>query len=227
MRSIFWRAGVAVVALAGGFFGGYVILPWGLVTPLFVVWPLALGFGALLAALGASWTGTLLAPDRTRSRLLRVVLASGVAATALAFAFSILPILAPLIFLLAFGAGVIALVASWSAWRYRVDGGHIGLDGGLTLILASAVLTLSLLSFDGTAIRSVFGPFSVVAGVGLSVSVGIAAVAVGVVLARRRFRDPEKRLGRDAAVTLGLVGLPAPVFFGAYFVASVFGLTSG
>ncbi len=227
LRSIFWRAGVAIVALAGSFVGGYVILPWGLVTPLFVVWPLALGFGALLAALGAGWTGTLLAPDRMRSRLLRVVLASEVAAAVLALAFSILPILAPLIFLLAFGAGVIALVASWSAWRFRGPGGHVGLDGGLTLLLATAVLTLGLLSLDGTVIRTVFGSLSVLAGVGLSVSVGIAAVALGVVLARRRFRDPEDHVGRDAALTLGLVGLPAPIFFGAYYLASVFGLTSG
>ena len=64
MRSILWRTGVAVVALIGGFVGGYVILPWGLVTPHLVVWPLALGFGALLAALGTGWTSTLLAPDR-------------------------------------------------------------------------------------------------------------------------------------------------------------------
>ena len=83
LRFVLWRAGVAVVALVGGFIGGYVILPWGLVTPLFVVWPLALGFGALLAALGASWTGTLLSPDGTRTRLLRVVLASEVVAAAL------------------------------------------------------------------------------------------------------------------------------------------------
>jgi hypothetical protein len=227
LRLFLWRAGIPIVALAGGFLGGYVTLPWGLVTPLFVVWPLALGFGALLAALGASWTGTLLSPDGTRTRLSRVVLASEVVAAALALAFSILPILVPLIFILAFGAGAIALVASWSAWSFRGQGGRIGLDGGLVLILATAVLTLNLLSFDGTVIRAVFGSLSVVAGVGLSVSVGIAAVALGVVLARRRFRGPEKRLGKDAAVTLGLAGLPAPVFFGAYYTASFFGLTSG
>jgi hypothetical protein len=94
-------------------------------------------------------------------------------------------------------------------------------------MLATAVLALSLLSLDGTVIRTVFGSLSAVAGVGLSVSVGIAAVALGVVLARRRFRDPEDHVGRDAAVTLGLVGLPAPIFFGAYYLASAFGLTSG
>jgi hypothetical protein len=224
---LLWRAGVPVVALAGGLLGGYVILPWGLVTPLFVVWPLALGFGALLAALGASWTGTMVSPDGTRTCLSKVLLASEVVAAALALAFSILPIFVPLIFVLASGAGAIALVASLTTWRFRGRGGHIGLDGGLTLILATTVLSLSLLSFDGTVIRAVFGSLSAVAGVGLSVSVGIAAVALGVVLARRRFRDPEKRLGSDAAVTLGLAGLPAPVFFGAYYTASLLGLTSG
>lgn len=227
LRAIFWRAGVAVVAVIGSFVGGYVILPWGLVTPLFVVWPLALGFGALLAALGAGWTGTLLAPDRTHSRLLRVVLASEVAAAALGLTFSITPIFTPLIFPLAFGASVIALVASWAAWRFRGPGGRVGLDGGLVLMLATAVLALTLLSLDGTVVRTVFGPLSAVAGVGLSVSVGIAAVASGAVLARGHFRDTEDVVGRDAAVTLGLVGLPAPIFFGAYYLASAFGLTSG
>ncbi len=177
MRSLSWRASVPVVALAACFLGGYVILPWGLVTPLLVVWPLALGFGALLAALGASWTGTLLSPDGTSTRLARVVLTSEVAAVALAFAFSVLQIPVPLISLLAFAAGVIALVASWSAWRFRGRGGRIGLEGGLTLILATAVLTLSLLSLDGTVIRTVFGPLSAVAGVGLSVSAGLATIA--------------------------------------------------
>ena len=227
LRLFLWRAGVPVAALSGGFLGGYVTLPWGLVTPLFVVWPLALGFGALLAALGASWTGTLLSPDGTRTRLLRVVLATVVVAAALALAFSILPIPFPLIFLLASGAGAIALVASLATWRFRGRGGRLGVDGWLTLTLSTAVLSLSLLSFDGTVIRRVFGSLSVVAGVGLNVSVGIAAVALGVVLARRRFLGPEDRPGRDAAVTLGLAGLPAPVFFGAYYTAYFFGLTSG
>lgn len=227
LRSILWRGGVPVVALIGGFVGGYVILPWGLVTPLFIVWPLALGFGALLAALGAGWTGTLLAPDRTRSHLSRIIFASEVAAVALALTFSITPILAPLIFLFAFGAGVIALVASWAAWRFRGPGGRLGLEGALLLMLATAVLALSLASLDGTIIRAVFGSLSVLAGVGLSVSVGIAAVALGLVLVRRRFRDPDDHARRDAAVTLGLVGLPAPIFFGAYYLAFAFGLTSG
>ncbi len=34
-------------------------------------------------------------------------------------------------------------------------------------------------------------------------------------------------MARDAAVTLGLAGLPAPVFFGAYYIAFLLGLTSG
>ena len=227
LRSVLWRVGVFAVALLGAYVGGIVVLPWGLVTPMFVVWPLALGFGALLAALGAGWCGTLLAPDGTRSRLSRVVLFSVATAAVLAAVFSVTPILAPLIYLLAFAVGVIALVASLSVWRLREHGGSLGLDGGLTLILASAVLALTLLSFDGTVVRTVFGPLSALAAVGGSVSVGIVATAAGVVLVRRRFRGPEKRAGRDAAVTLGLVGLPAPVFFGAYYVASFLGQTSG
>ena len=169
LRWILWRVGVPVAALLGGYVGGIVILPWGLVTPLFVVWPLALGFGALLAALGAGWVGTLLSPDGTRTRLSRVVLVSIAAAAILAFVFALTPMLAPLIYFLALAVGVIALVASLSAWRFREHGGRIGLEGGLILILASAVLALALLSFDGTAVRTLFGPLSVLAGVGGSV----------------------------------------------------------
>ena len=226
LRSVFWRFGVPVAAVVGGYVGGIVVLPWGLVTPLFIVWPLALGFGALLAALGAGWAGTLLSPDGTRTRLTRVVFASVATAAALAFVFALTPIFVPLIYLLAFAVGFVALAASLSAWRLRGAGGRIGLGGGLALILASFVLASTLLGFDGTAVRAVFGPLSVLAGVGGSVSAGVAASVAGVILARR-LRGPEDRVARDAAVTLGLVGLPAPVFFGAYYAAALLGLTSG
>ena len=216
LRPIFWRAVVPVVALMGGFVGGCVILPWGLVTPLFVVWPLALGFGTLLAALGASWIDTLLAPGLTRSRLPWVVLAAEVTAAALAVAFSSVPMLVPLIFLLAFGAVVIASATSWAEWCFRGPGERVGRDVGFTLVLATAVLTLSVLSLNGSGVRPVRG-----------VSVGVAAVVLGVILARRRFPGPGDRIGKDDATTLVLAGLPAPLFFGAYYLASLFDLTSG
>ena len=215
MRRLSWFVGVPVVALLGGLVGGIAILHWGLVTPLFIVWPLAVGRGALLAAIGASWVGTLLTPTRTRSRLLWVVLVSEVTAVVLAVVFLVGSILVPLIFQLGFSAIVIALSASWATWRFRGPGEQMGRDAAMTLVLAMAVLVASLLSL--------WGYWSGIYGILASV----VAVALSVILVRWRTRGPGDRMQRDAAVTLGLVGVPAPLFFGAYYLAYLFGLTSG
>jgi hypothetical protein len=223
MNKALSRICVPVVAALGGFAGGYVILPWGLVTPFFIVAPLGTGYGALLAALGAGWVGTLLAPDRTR--LLPVVIASGVASTGAMFTVLLAPV--PLIFRLALGTGIIALVASWATWRFRARGGVMDRDAAITLSLAVAVTILSLLTLQGSVIRSVFGASAGVIAIPLGVLAGVAAVILGLILMRSRFRGPGNATGRDAALTLGLSGLPVPVFYGAYYLAFLLNLTSG
>jgi hypothetical protein len=223
----FWRIGVPVAAALGGFIGGYVVLPWGLVTPFFIVAPLGVGIGALLAALGGSWAGTLLSPDGTRTRLLPVVLASE-ASAALAVIVLVVPMLpVPLIIRFAFGTAIIALGTSWATWRYRGPGEPMGRRSAITLALAAVVLILSLLVLNGSVIRSLFGPLVGVFAIPLGVLSGVAAVIVGVVLLRGRYRGPGDVMGRDAALTLGLIGLPAPLFFGAYYLAFFLGMTSG
>lgn len=219
MNKILWRICVPAVAVLGGFAGGYVILPWGLVTPFFIVVPIGTGYGAILAALGAGWVGTLLAPDRTR--LLPVVLASGVAAAGAMIVVMLAPV--PMIFRLALGTMIIALVTSWATWRFRAQGVAMNRDAVITLVLAVAVTLLSLLTLEGSVIRSVFGAAAGVIALPLGVLAGVAAV----VLAHRRFRGTRDTMGREAALTLGLAGLPAPVFFGAYCLAYLLGLTSG
>lgn len=207
-----WRVGVPVVAVVGGLVGGGVVLSWGLVAPFLIVWPLTLGSCALVSALGASWVGTLLAPDLTRSRLPRVVVASEVAAVVLAVTFLLIPL--PPGFLLLASTVIVGLVTSWATWRFRGPAGRMGW-GVAAVVLAVAVLALGLLGLNGS-----------LSGV-LSVPVGTAAVVLGVVLFRGRFGGAGRPLGGDAAVTLGLAGLPAPVFFGAYYAAFLLGMTSG
>lgn len=220
-RRVLWRVGVPVVAVVGGIFGGGSILSWGLVTPFFVVWPITVGSAALVSALGAGWVGTFVATDGTRSRVLGVVGTSEVAAGVLAVALLLVPL--PPGFLLLGTVVIIALAASWSTWRLRAPGERIGREVAAVLILATAVLVLGLLGLSGYLPGALAGP----GGIGLSVSAGLVAVVLGVALFRRRPDDPGQRLVRDAAATLCLAGLPAPVFFGAYYAALLLGMTSG
>jgi hypothetical protein len=66
--------------------GLVVLLPLGLILDQVIVYPLAFGVAALLAALAAGWAGTLLAPGATRTRLLPVVVAAEAAAAVLVLA---------------------------------------------------------------------------------------------------------------------------------------------
>jgi len=207
--------------VVGGIFGGGAILSWGLVTPFFVVWPITVGSAALVSALGAGWVGTFVATDGTRSRLLGVVGVSEVAAGVLAVAFLLVPL--PPGFLLLGTVVVIALTSSWSTWRFRGPGERIGREVAAVLILATAVLVLGLLALSGYLPGALAGP----GGAGLSVLAGLVAGVLGVVLFGRRTDDPGQRLVREAAATLCLAGLPAPVFFGAYYAAMLLGMTSG
>lgn len=216
-----WRVGVPVVAVVGGIFGGGAILSWGLVTPFFIVWPITIGSAALVSALGAGWVGTFVATDGTRSRLLAVVGISEVAAGVLAVAFLSVPL--PPGFLLLGAVATIAAAASWSTWRLRGPGERIDRGVAALLVLATAVLVLGLLGLSGYLPGALAGP----GGIGLTVSAGLVAVVLGAVLFARRPDDPGRRLGREAAATLGLAGLPAPVFFGAYYAALLLGMTSG
>jgi hypothetical protein len=155
MKEFLLRSCALVAALLGGTIGGMLVLPLGLIVYEFILWPLTLGFGALLAAICASWVGTFLAPDATRSRLLPVVAVSEVTAAVVALCLvavgvlvrprfpAVGAMLGPPAFLLGLCMVVIALSASWAAWRFRGPGRRSGRDALITLVLlGSGVLIL-------------------------------------------------------------------------------------
>jgi hypothetical protein len=92
------------------------------------MWFAAFGIGALFAALAAGWVGTLIASDRTRSRLLVVVGISEVVAAVVAvggflmlrralLSSALLPVL-PVLYL-GLGLVIVVLAGSWAALRFR------------------------------------------------------------------------------------------------------------
>ena len=119
----------ALVALICGVAADMVlVLPYALSSEAWRMWFAAFGIGALFAALAAGWVGTLIASDRTRSRLLIVVGSSEAVAAIMAVggflvlrsaigSSALLPVL-PLLFL-GLGIAVIALASSWTALRFR------------------------------------------------------------------------------------------------------------
>lgn len=226
MRKIAWYTGVPLVAFVGGFVSGMTILDRGLlVAPVLIVWYLSAVFVALVAALGASWAGTWFALDRTRSRLSRVVLVSEVVAIVVAVALMFVPATPRFLFL--GGVVTVALAASWAAWRFRDPWGGLGRDAVVALILAGVVFVIDVFVLSRS---TAFYPFDSWVGpivVAASVSVGVIAMVLGVILVRWCFRGSGDQTSRDAALTLGLMGLPAPVFFGATYVALLMGMTPG
>lgn len=144
--------GAAGATLATGVVGGYgtagVVLTLGLVVPGLVVAVLALGTGALFAALGAACASTLLAGDRTMARLVLVVAVAettaGLAGLLLAGrSFGLLPpSRSPTTVLI----GLLATigVASLAAGRIREPRGRLrrllALSAGLAAFAAAAVV---------------------------------------------------------------------------------------
>lgn len=216
-----WRVGVPAAAALGGIAGGGAILPWGLVTPFLVVVPISVGSCALVAALCAGWADAFLAPDDGRGRLPWIVGASGAAAVVVTATFLVVPV--PLGFRFLGGVAAISAAASWAAWRFRGRKERAGRRVVATLGLAVAVLVLELLSLNGDLSYFLVGWSGIVAGA----LAGVAGVVAGAALFVRWHGAPRRSLERDAAATLALAGLPAPVFFGAYYVAFLLGMTSG
>ena len=120
---------VALISLICGVGADVVlVLPYALSSEPWRMWFAAFGIGALFAALAAGWVGTLIASDRTRSRLLIVVGTSEAVALVVAVggflvlrsaigSSALLPVLSVLF--LGLGMAVIALASSWTALRFR------------------------------------------------------------------------------------------------------------
>lgn len=117
------------------------------------VWFLAFRLGALAAAIGASWAGTLLASARSHSRLLSVFAISEATAAVFATAgYLVLHVqaiessilLSILTFFLTMAA--VVLVASRATLRFRVPGPLTGLEVGSTL----GLVALAVMVYFGT-----------------------------------------------------------------------------
>jgi hypothetical protein len=148
----------ALVALICGVGADVVlVLPYAFSSEPWRMWFAAFGIGALFCALVAGWIGTLIASDRTRSRLLIVVGTSEAAAAILAVggflvlrsavlsSSTLLPVLSVLF--LGLGMAVIALVGSWAALRFRSPRRNLTLDilatvGLLALMVVVHVQTI-------------------------------------------------------------------------------------
>jgi hypothetical protein len=169
-----------------------------------------------------------------RSRLLAIVGVAEVIAVVVALVslltlplwLVVLPgIFSPRIYSLGLYMLIVALSASWATWRYRSSRGRLGWDGAIMLggAVVIAVL-LILLSGAGTLIGV---PSNLFLGLPPSriVWTGLVIVTVSAILVRWYARSPEQELRRDAALTLGLIGLAPLVVIGTVYLASRVGLT--
>src|SRR5215207_3098498 len=220
------------VALLSALLVGVPMLPMGLELPESILVPLVLLTAALFAAIGASWAGTLLAPDHTRTRLLPVVGASMATAAVVA------PIVVQGSRLLASSwvallVFMVPLSASWAAWRFRSSRDRIGQDTRRTLALAIPVFFVGLIGPNlfrslSWSLYAMFGHSHILLQWVMSIAgaVLIASGILGLTLAMWwRFRRRGDRLGMDAAITVGLVGLaPLIMITGTSYVLEVLGV---
>ena len=146
---------LALVALICGVAADVVlVLPYALSSEPWRMWFAAFGIDALFSALAAGWIGTLIASDRTRSRLLIVVGTSEAVAllvavggflvlrSAVLLSSALLPILSVLFFGL--GMAVIALAGSWAALRFRSPRRHLAPDILATLGLLGLMVAVHI-----------------------------------------------------------------------------------
>ena len=229
------------VALLSALLVGVPMLPMGLELPESILVPLVLLTAALFAAISASWAGTLLAPDHTRTRLLPVV------GVSMATAAVVAPIVVQGSRLLASSwvallVFMVPLSASWATWHFRSSRGRMGREAMLTLALAFAVFCVALLPEIVLSLSAMFGILSesiqnfifshmllgrvyiYMLGVSVANWVSIASVVLGLALGMWRFRGRGDRLGMDAAITLGLVGLAPLIITGTSYVLEVLGV---
>ena len=215
---------------------GVPLLPMGLELPESILLPLVLLTATPFAAVSASWAGTLLAPDRTRTRLLPVV------GVSMATAAVVAPIVVqgPRLLDSSWVELVIFMVplsAGWATWRLRgrLRGSRdrIGRDARRTLNLAIPVFFVGLIGPNisrrlSWSLYAMFGEGEILLQRVMSIAgtVLIASGILGLTLAMWwRFRRRGDRLGMDAAVTVGLIGLtPLIMLTGTSYVLEFLGV---
>ena len=122
----------------------------GLAVPTLIVFPFAVGFGALVAAIGASFTANEWIANESRSRLLAITSRTEVLALILAIlcapvVFFGIPNLSLFTVLLAF-AGIVALFSTAAAMRLRTANSTFQSDAKISLILVAATIAIFLVA---------------------------------------------------------------------------------
>ena len=131
----------------------------------------------------------------------------------------------------------VPMSAGWATWRFRGPRGRMGWGALLTLALAVVVFCATLLPELVGSLFAIFGVlpenaqnylFSYetfdILGVRATNWVAIAGLILGLALAVWRVRRPADRLGTDAAITLGLVGLAPLIIAVTSYVLEVLGV---
>lgn len=144
--TIWARLAIYLAGLIGAGLGLLLILPLGLVVVEWVVFPLALAVGALLAALAAGWVGTWLAGNGTRTRLAPVVAITeavglGLALIVLGSAALWTVLFGPVIGIAGVASLVLAIAAGTATgvWRRPATAPHGDRAATLILILLAIV----------------------------------------------------------------------------------------
>ncbi len=234
MKLVLYRLVVPLAALIGGTAAFLSIFVLGLAVPGLVILPLTLLGAALFAGLGAAWTSNFIAPDSTRSRLPGVLLFSLISTVLAGLATLIVNLVLAAVgmYAIVFGAvlfyGTAAVVlaggTSLAVFRLRGPRGRLGIYGAAALLLSGLWTVATVLLSPGGYLVSgvqdgIFQSRSESEVYGTAAAVGLALAALGIFGTVRGFREASGRasLGRDAALTLALVGLYPPVAIGAVY----------
>ena len=244
MKRVLWFVGVPLAVLVTGVAGFAPVYVMGLVVPMFIVGPLALLAGSLLAALSAGWIANFSAHDtsvQTRSRLwaiFAVALAASLvgllAATVGAFFINELWVGmgfgASLAVYYLPGAVIFSGATTVAAWRLRSPAAdRLDFMGRMALVLAavwmgSLILVESLLTgvLPYSSLQDLAGLLSILELVVLFEG-GLVLAALGIFLATRfSRRTREHSLRWDAVLSLVSVGLLPFAVAGAIFLACSF-----
>lgn len=137
-----WPVGTSlviyIITLAVSIVAAVLIVPLGLAVPEFAVWPLAVVFGAYIAALAAAWIANLLADDGRRSNVFPIVIVSIITSLLVGVGSLILidqmQELNRTLALLACMA-IISIIITVLAFRYRSYGRSLRYDLVVTILL--------------------------------------------------------------------------------------------
>ncbi len=237
MRIILWLFWIPLAAIAGGLAGSIPVFTMGLVVPVFIVGPLSLVTGSLLAALCAGWVANLAdaggSSARTKTRLWAIFcvslcasivgLLTGFLAAGMVNALKVGPNFVTDLAVYLPGAVIFLVAIVFATWRLRtpVDT-RLGTWGAVALILSGAwVLFLVLVEGLGYSLGLVpsdfaTGPFVQIATLGGS----LIMAALGMLLLWRssRVRSGESSLRSDAALSLTLIAIMPLLVAGAVYL---------